>query len=360
MVASLPRPVAEYLVRLQEERSFTGLDDFHRRQQSQLLHRRTLYRWQRRYAGTFVVFPSFSVEGLGLVHVHLFIVQPSRSWSGFPYAIEQTWTTPDLARRVLYLHCIVPAAHLALVERLVGNLEAQGWSTGHVWLPSESGWQEVDLVAGSGHRGREAPDTPDQFRDDVILLHEYPLVVPAMLETWNVQSSLPRLWERVRDRLGTGVKGYFPRRRVHLVNGKSDLREAYARLSTAGLFRQQVVRGKLLASGNVEIFLVMRSTADRILEFIEACRAFARSIESYPCPRGRWLLRLTGTADLLNAIIGALADLPGVCLRGFFADQHTTDGDRSVARFCYEFLFNPKTGTWVFPQDRIMDYMASR
>src|SRR6478672_7342586 len=106
MPDSLPLPVTEYLSRLQDDRSFSGLEDFHRRNGH--MHRRTMYRWHRRYAGLLIAFPSFAVEALGLAHVHLFIVEPARTWSRFPYAVEHTWLTPDFSRRVLYLHCIVP------------------------------------------------------------------------------------------------------------------------------------------------------------------------------------------------------------------------------------------------------------
>ncbi len=102
MPGLLPPGIARYLARLQEEDSFLGLEEFHRRHAADLCHERTVYRWRARLGRELVAFPSFFVEALGLVHVHLFVVGPSRSWAGLAYAVEGVWVVRDWSRPVGY------------------------------------------------------------------------------------------------------------------------------------------------------------------------------------------------------------------------------------------------------------------
>src|SRR5690349_5721267 len=76
-----------------------------------LPHRRTLTRWYDELGDRLVIFPTFALSPLGLGHLHVFLPDADESWLRFPYAVDHAWLTQDLARRVLYLHCIVPLAH---------------------------------------------------------------------------------------------------------------------------------------------------------------------------------------------------------------------------------------------------------
>src|SRR5258706_2448211 len=93
----------------------------------------TVYRWQRSLAEQLLVVPNVSVELLGLRHAHVFLTTPLGNID-CPFAVEAAWITADFCQEVLYLHCLVPVAHVtAFTTSMAGGTI--------VW--SSSGWQQI-------------------------------------------------------------------------------------------------------------------------------------------------------------------------------------------------------------------------
>jgi hypothetical protein len=66
-------------------------------------------------------------------------------------------------------------------------------------------------------------------------------------------------------------------------------------------------------------------------------------------------VRVVGHDDLFRTMLGFQDEFRRHAATLYLRNPHTKNDTR--VRFCYEFLFDPKTGTWVFPQGQIMDYM---
>jgi len=297
-------------------------------------------------------FPSFTTEALGLVHVHLVVVEPDARWPSFPYAVELVWATPDLARRALYLHCLVPAGHVPVVLALVQSLRERGWCTDLAVFPSRSGSQHLRSC------GHQNPGEEGRAVEQRSLLQRYPLVVPVVVESWNRDASLPGLWRIIHERLGAAVRAYLPHRRLLIVNGKRHVKGACQALVDAGLFRQHVIRSALPEEEVLELLLVGMTTGDRLVELITALRRIAATMETYWSTDGHALLRITGSISVLNLVLDTVTGSVPVPLV-FVVDRDQTRR-APPGRFCYEFLFDPKAGAWIFPRDRIMKHLTTR
>lgn len=341
-----------YLAALHAAPEFVGVREFHRRFARHLGHERTLARWRRSFRLTLRAFPSFTVETLGLSHLHLVVTNPDPRWERFPYAVELLWGTPDLTVRALYLHCLVPSQHLQAVLELVEDLRAQGWCSRVAAFPSLSGWQHLQ---GCDHQSMAAEARPFT---EAVLLARHPLIVPVVVESWNRDATLPGLWDVIRRRLGPDVRHYLPRQRLLAVNGKRHVGAVCRALSTGGLFRQHIIRDTRASPHELEVLIVGAAQADCILELLAGLRPLASVVETYWTGDRCILARIAGPAsvlDLLLELVPGSAAAPVVLM----IDRKLSS--RSAAsRFCYEFLFDPKAGAWVFPRDRIMEHLGSR
>lgn len=351
-VRTTRRRLQTYLDALHAAPEFLGVRDFHRRFARHLGHERTLARWRQKLRTTLRAFPSFTTEALGLAHVHLVVVCPDARWPSFPYAVELVWATPDLARRALYLHCLIPTSHVSGVLELVRSLREQGWCTDLAVFPSQSGSQHL---RSCGHQS-----SGEEYRavEQRSLLQRHPLVVPVVAESWNRDASLPGLWRIIHERLGVAVRAYLPHRRLLIVNGKQHVRTACQALVDAGLFRQQVIRSAAPGDELLELLLVGVAAGDGLVELIAALRHVATMIETYWSTDGRVLVRVAGPMGVLNLILDTVTGSLAAPL------LFVVDGERTrrspTGRFCYEFLFDPKAGAWVFPPDRIMKHLSAR
>ncbi len=339
----------EYLAAVHAAPEFAGVKAFHRRHARHVGHERTLSRRRQKYRSSLRVFPSFTIEALGLSHLHLVVLGADERWLRFPYAVEHAWATRDFAQQALYLHCLVPTDHALLVEELIHELREQGWGSACLILHSQSGWQHF---ARCGHH--LLPQPVRVVPEERGLLREHPLVVPVIAEAWNRDTTLPSLWKRIDDRLGHRVRDYLHRRKILHTNGKEHIRVACKCLAAAGLFRQQLVRFRQDAENNIEVLLMDRNLKDHMIELLEELHGLARASETYPGPNGAVVERVLGPSSVLNAILRTTGTL-GQSATIFLLDKRASGTE---VRFAYEFLFNPKTGEWEFPRDRIMEHLS--
>ena len=142
-------PIAKFLATVHQSATCLGLEALHQAHRQDLPHLRTVYRWHKKLGNQLAYFPAFSLEQLGLVHLHLFITAPDERWARFPYAVEARWLTQNLVDPVLYLHCFVPFAHRENVETLLGDLPLSHRGLQIVW--TTSGWQRLQLDRRRGH-----------------------------------------------------------------------------------------------------------------------------------------------------------------------------------------------------------------
>ena len=343
--------VHEYIAAVHAAPEFVGVTDFHRRFAGYLGHERTLARRRQQVRSSLRVFPSFTVEALGLSHLHVVVVGADQRWLRFPYAVECAWTTRDFVQRTLYLHCLVPTEHAGKVEALLHDLQRAGWGQVSLILRSESGWQHFSRC---GHNPLLQPVGMVPAEESV--LRQHPLAVAVIAEAWNREATLPSLWRRIEQRLGRRVQEFLPRKRVHHTNGKEHIRAACVGLARAGLFRQQLVRFTPEESVGVEILVLDGNLSDHMVELLDELHRLARVTETYAGHDGVVVDRLLGSGAVLNAILRTTGTL-GKSVAIFLVEKRSASDD---VRFAYELLFNPRSGTWEFPRDRIMNHLLSR
>ncbi len=341
------RSVTGLLQALQDVTSCEGFEDLAQRNHAR--DRRTLYRWRRQLGSSLQVVPSFALERLGLAHLHLVITNPGEEWFGFPYATEHAWLTDDFVGNRLYLHCIAPLAHKAAIRALVRGCQTAGWCTSISVLWSGTGWQELPDVTATS----PPLDVPTSV--DAVVLRDCPLIVPTIFEAWDGPASLAGIWAGIRGHVGDRLRLFVPRGRIYLVNGKTHVRQAYDCLSERGLFRQYLVRYDGWLAESLEVFVFLRRARDWVPEFSEAVRPVAVAIETYSADEESAVVRIIGGQALVRTVLGLQDDLrqhgARVCVR------NPRPGVLGRVRFCYEFLFDPKAGTWVFPHDQIIAHM---
>ena len=315
----------EYLVALSRSATCLGLDEFCRVHRGVVPHERTILRWHRRLGSSFVVYPSFAVEALGLAHLFVFVRSPGVSWRSFPYAVEAAWVSSDCRTRVLFLHAIVPAVYR---ERIAASLQGLG-SCVFVW--GSSGWEHLSWCGGSPFPTTwTVPPMRTTLRD-------WPLVVPVVFETWGSRASLQTLWDSIRRRLGDRVRDYVGRR-CYQTNGKSHVRRALRVLSESGAFLQYVVRYGPLLNETLRLLVLASWDESRLRSFAQGIQSEAVTITTYPTASG-WLLVLAGRPGLLERVMDAGPD----CVY-FLRDEESV-------RFRYEELFDPSSSSWKYPDD---------
>ena len=329
MVSPLHPAVFRHLQTVQRSTN-VGVFGFFRRQVAPSRSERSVYRWQRSLGDALLVVPSIAVEHLGLSHLHVFVHGPGSEWLRLPYAIEAAWVTPDLSKEVLYLRCLIPTAH---ETRVIASLKELACQSYHA-VTSGSGWQQF-LLSDDEPLELPIPDKP--AAND--LLVRCPFVVPAMMESWQYPNSLPILWERIHQRLGTTLRSFLPRTRIHYVNGKGHVNAAFQSLRHEGLIRQHVIRYHPLLAASIEVFVLLNIDRGRLAVFLQELRSCLHAVESYPTSDG-YFCRLLGPHKLLDAII---TRSPIPASRVFF---HTKRYPTPLVRFSYEKVFDPVTGSW--------------
>ncbi len=280
-----------------------------------------------------------------MLHLHLVIANPRNEWLRFPYAVEYAWVTPDLVNNHLYLHCVVPREHKTGVLGLLR--ECRSWCRGLTWSWSGDGWQEIPGVGPDVMPALPAPTAAP-------VLREQPLVVPVAFEAWNAES-MNGVWMRIRERNGGCLRDYVRRGRIYATNGKRHVREAYGRLCEHGLFRQYLVRYQGWHTGALEIFLFLQRAEEWLAEFAEAVRPSAMAIETYHGEHGNAVVRIAGNEEAVRTVLGLQDDMQRYEAHIFV--HRPRSGTELSVRFCYEFLFDPTTGAWLFPHDTIMNHM---
>jgi hypothetical protein len=294
--------------------------------------------------------PSFSLERLGLERVHLVIRNPTRVWAHFPYAVEHAWLTGDFAQNSLYLHCIVPRAHKKLFRELLRECQTNGWCSQSDALWSGSGWQELP-DASTGNPPLDSPVV-----DDAVVLQEFPLVVPAIFESWNHSQSFADIWNASAAHIGDHLRCYLPRGRIYHVNGKLHVHHAFDVLSKYGLFRQYLIRYEGWLRESLEVFVFFHHADDWLPELCEALRPVAIAMETYNGNDGDAVLRVVGREGVLRQLLGFQEELGQHAGRVFLRNANHEKEEH--VRFCYEFLFDAKQKTWVFPHDTIIKHMT--
>jgi hypothetical protein len=333
-------PIANYLVAVHQSQTCLGLKAIHRSAKDRLPHLRTIYRWHQEMGTALTHFPTFSVEDLGLVHLHLFIRQPDLRWSRFPYAVEALWVTSNLNDSLLYLHCLVPHVHREHVHMLVtSNLLPHG-GINIVW--TSSSWQCIKLGTHDGFQ-REFPIHTWPEMPPAQIPRRFAFGIPVIGEAWNQRVGMNTVWKKIHARLGIKARQYFPHQRFYPHNGKHHVRKTFDALQKGGLFRQHVVRCQEECT-----LIITTDTYGQTLPF--AAESTTTTAELFPTNTKGGLWRVDGQPSLLR-------------IRHTFkpsAIYLVESTEHPKVRLHYEWLFDPITSEWTFPRDRIREHMLEK
>jgi hypothetical protein len=330
--------ISHWLAMIHESRACVGLEAMHRAHQHRLPRVRTVYRWHRRWSKQLSYFPSFSLEQLGgLVHLHLFLTRPDPRWARFPYAVESLWLSQNLVDPVLYLHCFVPLVHREQIELLLHTIALPHAGLRFVW--SSNGWQRVRLGDYESLSLGFPLHTWPAAQDGVVP-RPYALAIPILGEAWNQRLSLPEVWRRVQNRLGSRVQQYLRRRHVYDANGKFHVRDAYRVLQREGVFRQYVIR----AASECQLLVVAPAYSRTVP--LDVARVI-QTVELFPTSDGGAFWRVQGSYDLLRC----RSSLHGCAI---YVVDHV---EPPRVRLQYEWLFDPIASLWTFSADRIRQLM---
>jgi hypothetical protein len=318
------------LNRVHNTREAVGLEHLSRR----IGKRRSVYRWMQRLRKHVTYFPRIAFASLGLVHVHLFISDAAESWFAYPYAIEHAWTIDRPGHSTLYLHCLLPAEHLALLPQGAGITS----------ITTSDGWQDLAPLEQSLDRNgrpvaREATAGIIPRAPLANACHEQPFLLPVATELLRAPPSMDALWRAIYDRLGARVWEYFPRfTRRWPRNGKAYVRAAFDYLNRHAMVLQHVVQYAPLQAHTIELFLLTDNTHTVRDHLVGLCP----TIEAYP-GTDAYLLRVRGDEAMIKRVVTS----PGI-RQWWFVDHERTTRAPPV-RFAYERLFDPRTRTWQVP-----------
>src|SRR5262249_962562 len=124
MVVAFQPNVLRFVHELHRCERVDGIDTFLRSRPT-LASTRSVCRWHRELADALMYYPSVAYGAVGLVHLHLFIEDPRSHWETLPYAVRASWLVRGPAGvRVLYLHCLVPRAHVEQLAQFLKDLRA--------------------------------------------------------------------------------------------------------------------------------------------------------------------------------------------------------------------------------------------
>jgi len=315
-----------FLQSVHETRRAEGVEELCRR--PGLPDVRSAYRWHAEFGDRLVYFPNVALSAFGLIHLHVFIDEPTASSHVVAYAVRALWVVRTPGARSLYLHCIVPAEHLDLVRQEI-NMRHQRVTI----ITTRDAWQ----VLTAFHR--DAPVA--QRTDSRDLLERYPLLIPVIFEMTEGRHSYPAVWEAIHERLGERVWEYLPRFSRRLAhNGKQHVKQACELLSAAHLVQQYIVRFAPFTDATIELLLLVDAGTEDSLAFLSD----AAAIEMYPSDDAS-LVHVHAPLSCLTMIFSATIALPiRAC---WFIDQTTNAREPLHARFAYETLFDPSTASWV-------------
>jgi hypothetical protein len=337
-----PQGFTAFLTALQHATSYHGLESFHELGRDDLPAERTIYRWQQAVGENLTYFPSIAWQPLGLTHAHLFITNATDEWFTFPFAIDAAWLARSPVERVLYLHCLVPIEHETAFARLLDELRLLGIAaTIKAYFTGDS-WQDHD-------EPRRPPLVPPGSA-----LREHAFLIPVACENQERRLSLHDLWTTIYGRLGHRTWFYLPHQRRLKTNGKRYVKQAFAGMNQAQLFRQLVTRNRLDLEMNVEVFLLLDPAA-AVDEIAVRLQAHSVSVE-HAVGRRESLVRALGGVRLLYAIM-ALPERLTLGSTGLLLDRNRTLAEPTRVRFCYELLFNPNQAQWLFPRAKILAHM---
>jgi Lon protease-like protein len=134
------------------------------------------------------------------------------------------------------------------------------------------------------------------------------------------------------------------------VNGKRYVRHARDLLVAAGLFRQNVIRYRPLLEHGLEAFVLVPSGT---LALVGALGRVCPVVEEARAADGRVLLRLTGDERFVYEWLRLTRESVGPF--GVWLHDYRRKGEElRRARFQYEVLFDPVSGTWRFPVDEML------
>lgn len=292
---------------------------------------RSVYRWHDALGDDLIYFPSIALQSLGLVHLHVFIDDPTASWEDCKHAIRALWVVRSPGRRTLYLHCVVPAED---GDHVRACIQEKARHQGVTIITTRDGWQALSTPTF-----RSPPATP--ITDARGVIAHYPLIIPAVFEALESRKSYPALWEAICQRLGDRVWEYLPRFSRRLPhNGKQYVREAFRCLTDAHLVRQHLIRYAPMREFAVELLLLVSADTDDVL----AAFGGAVALEVYPADNAS-LVHVHAPLSCLTTILSATLSLPITAC--WFVDRTTNEAQPLQVRFDYETLFDPQTGTWV-------------
>ena len=318
MVGTLRPGVLSFLTRLGKHAKASELRDLAR---TGGRPQRTVQRWLR--DGDVTFYPSIRYAALGLVHLHAFITDPTERHFSFPYAGDARWVASAPGKRSLYLHCLVPAPHLAHVT---AQLERLGPC---LTITTGDGWQDNDLVERTP-RTISAPLPPLTRAAPIPLARGYPLIIPVATELFARRATMPDLWRTLYERVGERIWSYLPpRTRRWPRNGKAYVNHAFKLLNSYGLVQQHIVR--VGQDGAIECFFLVRSLAD-----LEMLRSHAPLLEYFP-GNTEVLVRAQGNIEFLKAILHSDA------VRAWWLARNESAGR---PRIQVERLFDPRAGDW--------------
>jgi len=340
MVVAFQPNVLRFVHELHRCERVGGIEEFLRARPS-LASARSVCRWHRELGDALTYYPSVAYEALGLTHVHLLIEDPRTAWERLPYAIRGSWLVCGPAgTRVLYLHCLVPHAHVSALAQLLAECRApQGDRI--TSITTTDGWQLLQ------HEQQRAVtwSSPARAWDAV---EHYPLLIPVIAESIEVRRSMPELWSVISDRAGDRVWEYLPRGMRRLPhNGKQYIAHALRVLNDALLFRQHVIRYAAYDSITTEVVLRVRTGPE---ELARLCSPDAPIIELYPGAT-EVLVRVHGTPACLTHLFTSFATLDVTAW--WFVDRIAAARSPLTVRFAYELLFDPMTTQWLFQRDEI-------
>lgn len=300
----------QFIARVHSARSAAGAESLVR---DIGMSTRSLYRLHKAHSGL-VYFPSVAFASLGLVHVHAFVDEQSPLVS---YAVRALWVVRSPGVRSLYVHCLIPAAHMSVIPNDA--------------LVTDDGWQALS----------PNEPIPRVFEAAWDVVERYPLLIPVVFEVLEQRRSMPETWRAIYERLGDRVWQYLPRFSRRLPhNGKAYVREAFRLMNEAGLFRQHVVRQHL--SESAEVVLMVNAPMADVLGLLSFD---VDVLEVFP-GRDTTIVLLQGGIGMINRLFRLRPPIP---IRGFYFVDTAEPAPR--VRFAYEHLFDPATCQWIGPDD---------
>lgn len=338
MVGAIPKKLPAFLRRVHQINRASGSDELAR---AAGITPRSAQRWHQAFKDL-TYFPNAECEALGLVHIHLFLLEPRGNWNEWPYGVQAQWVVRERSVPMLYVHSLVPREHEGEIRKLLAELCEEGWMVSVEVVATRDAWQVFERNDATVAIRRAAQNAWD-------MIERYPLVLPVLFEMMEHRRTIPDVWQAIRQRLGKRVWQYLPDGvEVLPHNGKRYVTEALRLVNENYLVRQHIVRFPSQYMHTMDVLATIPSSFSEILHL---AGNDAPLQEIFPISEHEHLVRLTGTVNLLRRILKNRS----VAHEWWFVDNDTTP---PPARFAYELLFDPATTEWRFPRDEIKRRIA--